>query len=152
MQQKRTWRPYLLIGINILILSLSGCSRGESDYLIDTEFVFINESNRTIVFTVKNPTTNKTISLSPNERYSSSHLAEAGYDNPNPESCCQGVLNGVLDGADRGDIIVEYDNKTCFIEAPAMISNYTNEILGHRLFRYTFVFTDEVLENPIRCL
>jgi len=154
MQQKKTWRPYLLIGISLLIINLSGCQK-LVEYRLDTEFVFVNESNRTITFTIFDHTKldiRAELILDPNEKHSFLHRASGGYDNPNPNSCCYELLHSVLDGADRGDIIVEFDNKSCRVQEPAIISNYTNEVLGERLFRYTFVFTDEVLDNPLECL
>ncbi len=153
MQQKGTWMRCLLIGISILIISLSGCGEGETEYRLDTEFVFVNESSRAITFTIISQREGKTkVSLAPNEKDTVLLLASGGFENPNPDSCCQGLLHGVLDQSDQGFTVVRFDNNTCMIQEPAMISNYTNEILGHRLFRYTFVFTDEVLDNPIRCL
>jgi len=154
MQRKRTWMRCLLIGISLLIISLSGCGEGEVEYRIDNEFVFINESNSTITFTIlnrRNADIRTEVSLAPNEKDTVLLLASGGAKHPNPDSCCQGLLHAVLDGSDRGNIRLRFDDKACLITEPAIISNYTNEVLGPRFFRYIFVFTDEILGNTTDC-
>ncbi len=151
MQQKKTWMSYLIFGISILTINLSSCQH-QIEYRLDTEFVFINESNSTITFTKKLSRGRRIeVSLEPQEKDTTLYLASGGFENPNPNSCCQGLLHSVLDASDRGNIRVGFDDKSCLIEAPTIISNYKSEIIDKRFFRYTFVFTDEVLANTLDC-
>ena len=60
------------------------------------------------------------------------------------------AVNRIL--LNEGNItFLPYNDKSCRIQEPAIIGNYTSEVIEDRLFKYTFVFTDEVLANPIDC-
>lgn len=151
MQQKTTYAIYLLIGISLLTACLSSCQK-EISHRLDAEFIFENHSNKTLVFSVHDPTSSRNeIILEPNSSDTIKLIPSEGPKNPNPETCCQGLLNSVLAGSDQGSIVINYDTLQCIIESPANIDNYKNERVNERHFRYTFTFTDELLQGVSQC-
>jgi hypothetical protein len=151
MEQKKIWMSFLIIGISIVLLNLGSCQQ-EVEYRLDTEFIYFNQSNRTVTFTKFDQGGRRIkVSLESSESDTTVYLASGGFENPDLNSCCQGLLHGVLDGSDQGIIVVSFDNKSCLIEEPAIISNYESEIIENRFFRYKFTFTDEILDNATDC-
>jgi len=151
MKQKTTYGHYLLIGISALITCLFSCQK-EVQYRLDVEFIFVNQSGKTLSFSVRDHTHNRNeIILEQNTSYTIELIPSEGPKNPDPETCCQGLLESVLEGSDQGSIIIKYNNLQCLIESPANISNYKKEIVNQRFFRYTFTFTDEILMEVSGC-
>lgn len=147
MEQKTTYWNYLLIGISVLMISLSSCQK-EIEYRLDTEFIFKNQTDKTVSFAVNDPNSNrKEIHLEPNVSDTIKLIPSEGTKDPNPNTCCQGLLQSVLDGSDQGSIVIEFDDLQCEIEAPANIDNYKSERISDRFFRYTFKFTNERIED-----
>lgn len=144
MQQKIIYVHYLLIGISVLTTCLYSCQE-EIEYRLDAEFIFENHSDKTLSFSVHDPNNIRNdISLEPNTSDTIKLIPSEGPKIPNPDTCCQGLLESILVGADQGSIIIKYDDLECIIDSPANIGNYKSERVNERHFKYTFTFTDEV--------
>lgn len=132
-------------------MGLSSCQK-EIEYRLDTEFIFENQSDKTISFAINDPNSSRNeISLLSNTSDIIRLIPSEGTKDPNPNTCCQGLLHSVLDGSDKGSIIIKYDNLKCIVEVPANIANYKSEKISERFFRYTFTFTNEVLDHVSDC-
>jgi hypothetical protein len=138
---------YLLIGISIVLLNLNGCQQ-EVEYRLDTEFVYVNQSDKFLSFEASNGSSNRrVIALSPNSSDTVYYAASGGFENPDPNSCCQGLLGDILGGA----LTLTFTDSICSLSSPLDINNYVSEKVEDRYFRYTFTFTEEVLNKATGC-
>lgn len=151
MEQKINYQRYLLIGISILTTFLYGCQE-QVEYRLDAEFIFVNQSDKTLSFSVNDPNGKRDeIILKKNASDIITLIGSEGSKVPDLETCCEGLLNSVLDGSDQGNIVIKYDDFQCLIESPANLDNYKKEKINSRYFRYTFTFTNESLKEVSEC-
>lgn len=148
--QKTVYGLYSLTGISILLFSFCNCER-EVEYRLDVKFVFVNETDRWLSFEVFDDGVRTAAELLPGGTYSVINNASGGFENPDPATCCQGILNGVLAGADNGSIFVRFNEVGCSLQSVAEIKNHKAMVVGYRSFQYTFSFTDSVLNSVTGC-
>lgn len=153
MTQKKIWMRCLRIGvISIVYALLNGCDEGEIEHLLRVEFQFINNTSKTMTFNVYENIKTEEVKLAPSE-YSKAitENASGGFKNPNPKSCCQGILEDTI-GSNGGFYML--DNSLCVShvkEKSDLIENYSHEVISKNHFRYTYVFTENDLINSKPC-
>lgn len=128
-------------------MNLSSCHQ-EIEYRLDTEFVFVNESDKMISFDVWNSINKKVIALDPNSSDTVFYKASGDFEKPDPSTCCQGVLNSLF--YDSG-LNISMNDSLCLLSSPLFIDNYVSEKVDNRYFRYTFTFTNEILDDVSSC-
>lgn len=90
MEQKASYVHYLIIGISSLTMSLSSCQQ-EIEYRLDTEFVFENQTEKTLLFSVRDPnSTRNEIHLEPYTSDTIKLIPSKGSKNPNPDIAVKG--------------------------------------------------------------
>ena len=57
-KKKINYQRYLLIGISILTTFLYGCQE-QVEYRLDAEFIFVNQSDKTLSFSVNDPSSKR---------------------------------------------------------------------------------------------
>ena len=132
--------------VSIVLISLCMSCGGERiDYRIRVDFKFNNETNAVINYS-------NLFQLNPGEDHII-HIDSEGPDHFDPETCCQGVLEGVQGDYSQVHFIVNETNCVSFAEGagPTEISNFDAEVVGDRYFQYTYTITDVDLENIEPC-
>lgn len=146
MQQKQIYLFFLIFGISALFFT---CDKGEVEYFLKTDFVFINETDKNISFEIREKTTTK-MDLNLEAKSTSKTYtinSDGGFENPTPDNCCQGVLQSFLVGSDQKSIVIKKNDTLCIMVEPAIIDNYKSEIISDRHYKYTFTFTDKNVKN-----
>lgn len=150
MKKKQIYLIFLIFGISTLFFT---CDKGEVEYFLKTEFIYDNKTDKTLSFLVRPPSGRKKILvISPKSMSETiNYDASGGFENPTPENCCQGLLEGLLGGAGIDNIDLKIDSTTCLLGTPTDINNYESEVISDRHYKYTFTFTDKVLEDKKDC-
>ena len=140
---------FSIIGISHSLL-LSSCGETQTEYRLDVVFVFVNETDRSISFSVSDPGINPkdSILLLPGSRDTIQYIASGSFENPNPNTCCNGLLGDII--GEFGKSIV-FDDSTCQLESILYIENYMAEEIEDRFFSYTFSFSNDVLNDLKNC-
>ncbi len=150
MVQNIIYKGFLIAGISLFLLFINGC--GETEHWLNVDFIFKNETDKKLSFfgyEGYSESDLKNIVITPDSPFDTiSILAVGGYKRPVPTDCCQGVLNSVLNENGLG---ITVNDSVCITYFPLDIQNYEYEVIGDRHFRYTFIFTDDVLDKFIDC-
>ena len=144
MEQKTIWMPFLIIGISVITVCLVCSCSSDTDYFLRVDFVLINGTDNGFTFVdIIDNHQNVDLYLSSGEHKIFIIRTDGADKYPNPQNCCQGLLDSV-----HGGHILVYTTYTgdtlCKIfrnDGPHLLKNYTPEILDDRHFRYTYTFT-----------
>jgi len=143
MQQKKIWMHYLIIGISILTISLSGCGEGEIDYNVKADYIFINDTDYDIKYDGAGSRFNV------NSRDTTvHHVSGEGPESVNENSFVSPLHTYCY------PCIVRYNNLKCDTirdNGPADISNFTSRRLGERHIEYVYRFTEQHFEDAEVC-
>lgn len=145
---------FLIIGISAIIgISFIGCGDEDVEYKMTVDFVYVNQTDNTIRFSIREPSIGDSIDVKLNPKTQSSTYSyeiSGAPKNPTPENCCQGVLEGNIG---TYSIIILNDEQYVVHEGEksVLISNYKDSIISDRHFRYTYTFTEMDFENSLPC-
>ncbi len=146
---------FLIIGISMIAgLLFTSCGNNDQiEYKMTVDFVYVNQANNTIRFSIREPAIGDSIDVKLNPKAQSSTFSyeiSGAPKNPTPENCCQGVLEGNIAPYSiiilSDELYVVHEN-----EKSVLISNYKDNIISDRHFWYTYTFTEGDLENALPC-
>lgn len=160
MEQKTIWMRYLIIGINFFFISLfMSCEEKTVEYKLDTDIIFINETNHLIKYYEYLSDTNQKVllfELSPNSEKKVEIRTSGGVENQTINNCCQGIL-----GDYQGDnsILIDYDSSNkCIIytndqgSATGNISAYESREIESRYYEFIYRFSETEYEQAEDCI
>jgi hypothetical protein len=157
MRQKLIYQHYLLIGISALIFFLNGCVQ-EIEYGLTMDLLYINQTDETISFSIINSNNQReTVSISPNSESEIFTYFISGVDKkPAIETCCQDPLIDVFGGrgTEGNSQVLIINDELCVThlnEKSVVISNYLQEKISDRHFRFSYTFTNNDIENKHQC-
>ncbi|MGL1884935.1 MAG: hypothetical protein OCD76_00360 [Reichenbachiella sp.] len=145
MQQKIIYLLFLITGISLII---SSC--GETEYPLDVDLIFINQTDSLIIY-------NDQFEIVPNATYKESIESTAGSEKkPNIDNCCQGTLEDFQGSYQQVIISIESDDSCVFFsfsedQGPTSINNFESRVISDRHFEYTYHITRDDFNNPERC-
>ena len=147
MKQKMKLMHYSLIGIKLLFLGLlPSCDEGEKEFLVKSDFVYINTTNYRIdIVTNINPLTiasNSTETLS---------LSGAGPEVITEDNYVPPFLSGILVFDQTHCDTLSAGSKAGRGEGPAGIQNYQAEELGTRYYQFTYTFIESDFNKATIC-
>ena len=147
MEQKTIWMRYLIIGISILISTSVFISCKRTDYIVKTKWIYINETGLKISYS---PDYWSEFNVLPydttiyaEEMEGGEEVTAASYVAPlKPEIVFYGdskcdTLNGGL--------------KPNLGDGPRGMDNYENRKLGIRYYKFTYRFTQEIVDSAVDC-
>lgn len=158
MRQKTIWKRYLIIGINLFFISLFiSCEEKTLEYKLDTDIIFINETNHLIKYYEYFPNTNQKVllfELLPNYEKKVEIRTSGGIENQTINNCCRGIL-----GDYQGDnsILIDYNNNKCIIyandqgSATGNISAFESRLISERYYEFKYIFTEEEYNQAEDC-
>jgi hypothetical protein len=159
MQQRITYKHFLVIGISAFTVSFAACQQ-EVEFRMRFDIVFSNVSDSKIAFTLRpdgSSNTREMIVIDPQSQSQifSYHVDGVGKE-LNIETCCQELLLDVygareIGGGSQRLIINDTLCVTQRNEKSVILSNYAKEIIDDRHFRYKYTFTIVDIENAVIC-
>lgn len=145
MKMKIIWMPYIIIGTSIILL-LNSCTLGETEYIVKANYIYINDTNRTIQL-ISSETIN------PKETFKITIKGDGGKNVT--------ATSYVPPYPFREGSIIKYDNIKCeFLdsglkagkgEGPAGIQNYEWKKISERYYEFTYHFTEAEYNQAENC-
>ncbi len=149
MKQKIIWKVFLLIGINILLYS---CDE-QTDYKLDVDVIYKNETNHFIQYFTFNSEHNKKIllfELKPKSEKKFELRGESGKEIDFENSKI--ILHNIHKGSYQ--IFISYDDKCLMYnygEGSTVESNYDIKKIKTRYYELVYTFTDEEYNKAVLC-
>lgn len=148
MGQMQTWIFYLIIGVNLLF----SCQPGETEYVVKADFIYINNSQKTIILkdAVDDGDLIYDIKINPKETKKFILRGSGGdISKDDVNDCCQYFLESIHDG----EIFLKADSLCIYYRHRGAhdIKNYEGKRLSDRHLEYTYYFTDENLQEAKDC-
>ncbi len=142
MIQKSILMRYFIIGITILVLSLTNSCNGESDCLVISDFIFINNTNHIIETPIGIINSNSNLSI---------HDEYLGPCDVNSNNFVPPFL---------GKTEIIFDNIKCLIyqsesvavgDGPVGLSNYTITKISNNHYEFQYEFTETEYDQAEDC-
>jgi len=141
MKRKHLWISYLTIGIiSFSIFFLSSC-KGDTDYSLNTTWIYINQTSHVITFNPQGIWTDFDVAA-----FSTTTYIE------HSESSKDIIVESIVPTLNPSTVVI--DGTECSTELPLKlrdISSYSVKKIDDRTFEFTFKYTEENTSNTANC-
>lgn len=155
---KTIWANYLIFGISLFLLIIFSSCEEEEEFSLTMDLKFINETENSMSFRLlSNSGGFFDYKLNANsESATFSYLLGGANKNIEPETCCQEYLIDIygVRGQEGVSQRLILNDSLCITHLNAksvIISNYFQEVLGDRHFKFTYNFTSEDFVGTALC-
>ncbi|MEN6454205.1 MAG: hypothetical protein ABFD10_08090 [Prolixibacteraceae bacterium] len=141
MKQKLIWMHFLLIGIiSFSIFSLSSC-KGDTDYCLNTTWIYINQTSHVITFNTQGFWTDFNVAA-----FSTTKVIE------HSESSKDIIVESIVPTLNPSTVVI--DGTKCDAELAVKlhdISSYEAKKIDDRTYEFTFRYTEENTSDAVNC-
>jgi hypothetical protein len=141
MIQKRTRKPYLMLGISILCLFMFMQCKKSVDYVVKGTYVYVNSTDSLIE--VKG---GESFIISPKQTHTIVVDGEGGKDISAKSYEPPFGSAVIVYGSSRCDTLRAYSKKGIL-----GIDNYNNEKIADRNYKFTYTFTETDYKKAVPC-